>query len=517
MTAPKPFPLVGLVILDGWGLNPSRDGNAVALAKTPIMDALVRRYPQATLTTCGEAVGLPAGQMGNSEVGHLNLGAGRIVYQDLTRISLAVRDGSLAANPVLRETLDRARAKGRVHFIGLLSPGGVHSHESHLHAMIRLAAAAGVSRSFVHAFLDGRDTAPRSARPSIDATEAVLRECGGAVATVSGRFFAMDRDKRWDRTERAYRALVAGEGLRAGSAAEALASAYERGEGDEFVQPTVVGAGGEGRIAAGDIVVAFNFRPDRMRQLSRALGDPAFDAFVRPEGPLGLHYVCMTAYDDTFPYPVLFTDEPLRRTIGEVVAEAGIRQLRIAETEKYAHVTYFFNGSEEKPFRGEERVLVPSPKVTTYDLQPEMSAREVTDEAVRLLSGPEFGFFVLNYANPDMVGHTGIVPAAVRAVETVDACLGRLLEVVERRGGVALVTADHGNAEELIDKATGGPHTAHTLNPVPLFAAGDGPIPLRSGILADVAPTLLGLMGLAAPPEMTGTSLLTEGAPALLR
>ncbi|HEU4335111.1 MAG TPA: 2,3-bisphosphoglycerate-independent phosphoglycerate mutase, partial [Candidatus Eisenbacteria bacterium] len=304
---------------------------------------------------------------------------------------------------------------------------------------------------------------------------------------------------------------------RAGSAAEALASAYERGEGDEFVQPTVVGSGGEGRIAAGDVVVAFNFRPDRMRQLSRALGDPAFDAFARPEGTLGLHYVCMTAYDDTFPYPVLFTDEPLRRTIGEVVAEAGIRQLRIAETEKYAHVTYFFNGSEEKPFRGEERVLVPSPKVTTYDLQPEMSAREVTDGAVRLLSGPEFGFFVLNYANPDMVGHTGIIPAAVRAVETVDACLGRLLEAVERRGGVALVTADHGNAEELIDKATGGPHTAHTLNPVPLFAAGDGPLPLRSGILADVAPTLLGLMGLAAPPEMTGTSLLSEGAPALLR
>jgi len=501
-------PLVGLVILDGWGLNPAREGNAVALASTPVMDDLARRYPQATLTTCGEVVGLPAGQMGNSEVGHLNLGAGRIVHQDLTRIGRAVDDGSLAANAVLRDALNRALGRGRIHFIGLVSPGGVHSHERHLHALIALAATAGVPRIFVHAILDGRDTPPRSARPSLESTCDALRAAGGAVATVSGRFYAMDRDKRWDRTERAYRAIVTGEGERAATALEALDRAYARDEGDEFVPPTVVGSDAATRIAAGDVVLAFNFRPDRMRQLSAALAQPGFDAFARPEGALGLDYVCMTSYDDTFPFPVLFTDEPLRGTIGEIVSAAGMRQLRLAETEKYAHVTYFFNGSEERPFDGEERVLVPSPSVATYDLRPEMSAAEVTDEAVRRLEDESFGFFVLNYANADMVGHTGIIPAAVRAVETVDRCLGRLLETVSRRGGVALVTADHGNAEQMIDPATGGPHTAHTLNLVPVLVAGGAPMPLRPGILADVAPTLLTLMGLPAPSEMSGTNLL---------
>ena len=513
MTSPTPSsrrrPLVGLVILDGWGLNPKREGNAVAMAKTPVMDALAARYPQATLTTCGEAVGLPAGQMGNSEVGHLNLGAGRIVYQDLTRIDLAVADGSLASNAVLGTALAKAKARGRVHFIGLLSPGGVHSHEKHLHALVECAARAGVGRILVHAFLDGRDTAPRSAAPSLSSTEALLKSRGGAIATVSGRFYAMDRDKRWDRIERAYRAMVEGAGERAAGPAEALGAAYARGEGDEFVLPTVID-GAEGRIRRGDVVIAFNFRPDRMREISRALGDPAFEAFPRPEAPLDLHYACMTSYDETFPYPVLFTDEPLRRTLGEVVSAAGIRQLRIAETEKYAHVTYFFNGSEEVPFAGEDRVLIPSPKVATYDLQPEMSALEVTAEAVRRLSTPDYGFFVLNYANADMVGHTGIIPAAIRAVETVDACLGRIVAAVESRGGVALVTADHGNAEQMIDETTGEPHTAHTLNPVPVFVAGGGPHPLRPGILADVAPTLLELLGIEAPSEMTGASLLRD-------
>ncbi len=506
MTAARP-PLVGLVILDGWGLRAGRDGNAVALARTPVMDALVARYPQATLTTCGEAVGLPDGQMGNSEVGHLNLGAGRIVYQDLTRIDRAVADGSLARNQVLLAAVERAKGRGRIHFVGLLSPGGVHSHEKHVQAMIRIASEGGVAHPFVHAILDGRDTAPRSARRSLEETETLLRAQGGAIATVSGRFYAMDRDKRWDRTERAYRAMVGGVGESARSPVEALERAYARNEGDEFVLPTVI-EGVNGRIERGDVVVAFNFRPDRMRQLSRAFGDPRFDAFARPEWPLALQYSCMTSYDDTFTFPVLFTDEPLRRTIGEVVSEAGIRQLRIAETEKYAHVTYFFNGSGETPFPGEERAMIPSPKVATYDLRPEMSAREVTDEAVRRLSTPDFGFFVLNYANVDMVGHTGIIPAAVAAVETVDECLGRLLKAVEARGGLAVVTADHGNAELMVDEATGEPHTAHTLNPVPVFVAGNGPYPLRNGILADVAPTLLELLQIKAPPEMTGRSLI---------
>jgi 2,3-bisphosphoglycerate-independent phosphoglycerate mutase len=501
-------PLVGLVILDGWGIHPRTEGNAIRLARTPVMDRLLATYPNATLTTCGEAVGLPAGQMGNSEVGHLNLGAGRIVYQDLTRIDKAVADGELGKNRVLQATFDRARKRGTLHFIGLLSPGGVHSHEHHLHALLRLAADAGVKRIRVHAFLDGRDTPPRSAKKSIEATESVLRAIsGGAVATVSGRFFAMDRDKRWDRVEKAYRAMVSGDGPVARSASKALEDAYARGESDEFVTPTVI-EGADGSIHDGDTVLAFNFRPDRMRQLSRALADPSFDAFPRPRRPTDLHYVTMTQYDETFPYPVIFTDEPLRRTLGEVVSRAGIRQLRIAETEKYAHVTYFFNGSEETPFPGEDRVLIPSPKVTTYDQKPEMSAFEVTDELERRLKDGGYGFFVLNFANADMVGHTGVLEAAVRAVETVDQCLGRVLDAVGRGGGLALVTADHGNAEQMIDEATGEPHTAHTLNPVPVLIAAGKPFRVRSGILADVAPTILRLMNLEAPPEMTGSSLL---------
>ncbi len=501
--------LVGLIILDGWGIDPGTEGNAIRLARTPVMDRLLATHPHATLTTCGEAVGLPAGQMGNSEVGHLNLGAGRIVYQDLTRIDKAIADGELGTIPVLQAAFARARRKGTLHFIGLLSPGGVHSHERHLHAMLHLASEAGVNRIRVHAFLDGRDTPPRSAMKSIEAAESVLRAIpGGAIASISGRFFAMDRDKRWDRTEKAYRAMVSGEGRRAPSPSKALEDAYARGETDEFVEPTVI-EGVAGSIRDGDTVIAFNFRPDRMRQNSRALADPDFDAFPRPWRPADLHYVTMTEYDETFRFPVIFTDEPLRRTLGEVVSQAGIRQLRIAETEKYAHVTYFFNGSEETPFPGEDRILIPSPKVTTYDQKPEMSAFEVTEKLEGRLNEGEYGFFVLNFANADMVGHTGVIEAAVRAVETVDQCLGRVLKAVGQRGGLALVTADHGNAEQMIDPATGGPHTAHTLNPVPVLIAGGESHGIRSGILADVAPTLLRLMDLQAPPEMTGTSLLT--------
>ena len=507
-----PRKLTGLIVLDGWGERNEEKGNAIRLARTPVMDRLLATHPSARLTTCGEAVGLPAGQMGNSEVGHLNLGAGRIVYQDLTRIDKAAADGTLARNPVLQGAFAHAKDRdGAVHFIGLLSPGGVHSHERHLHVMIRAAADAGVPRIVVHAFTDGRDTAPRSAGPSLDAAETLLRSLGPhGIGTVAGRYYAMDRDKRWERTERAYRALVSGAGPRAATPAVALEAAYARGEGDEFVVPTVIGDPAERRIRRGDAVVAFNFRPDRMRQISRALADPAFDAFTRPEATLDLRYVCMTEYDETFPYPVLFRDEPLRKTVGEVVSAAGIRQLRIAETEKYAHVTYFLNGSEETPFEGEDRLLVPSPKVATYDLKPEMSAREVTDRLVERLAGDQYGFFVLNYANADMVGHTGVLEAAVAAVETVDEGLGRVLEAVRAREGFALVTADHGNAEQMIDEATGEPHTAHTLNPVPVLIASEARHRVRSGLLADVAPTLLDLLGLEKPPEMTGSSLIVR-------
>jgi 2,3-bisphosphoglycerate-independent phosphoglycerate mutase len=504
------FPLVGLVILDGWGLNPSAEANAVLLARTPIMDALIRDHPHARLVTCGTSVGLPRGQMGNSEVGHLNLGAGRIVYQDLTRIDRAIEQGELSRNQKLQDSFSHARRGGALHFVGLVSPGGVHSHVRHLHALLRLAAAQGIRAIRVHAILDGRDVPPRSARQALEETDALLQSLGcGSIATIAGRYYAMDRDKRWPRTEKAYRAMVAGEGERAGSAVEALEGAYARGEGDEFVLPTVIDAGGDGGpIRRGDTVVAFNFRPDRMRQLSRALAIEPFDGFARPEWPLNLHYTCMTCYDETFPFPVLFTDEPLRATIGSVVSQAGLRQLRIAETEKYAHVTYFFNGGEETPSPGEDRALIPSSQVATYDQKPEMSAVEVTEEAVRRLERPDYGFFVLNYANADMVGHTGVLAAAIRAVETVDGCLGKLVRAVEGRGGAVFVTADHGNAEQMVDEITGGPHTAHTLNPVPAVLVGAGRAPMRDGILADVAPTLLELLRLPAPAEMTGKSLI---------
>ena len=508
-------PLAGLIVLDGWGLNPRPDGNAVMMAHTPVMDTLTRECPHATLVTWGESVGLPPGQMGNSEVGHLNLGAGRIVYQDLTRIDRAVQDGTLASNPVLRDALARTvKRHAALHFIGLHSPGGVHSHIRHLHALLRSAADQGVERLRVHAILDGRDVPPRSAKADLDATEAVFREIKrGRFATVSGRYYAMDRDKRWERTELAYRAMALGEGFKAPTAVAALERAYARGESDEFVKPTVVERPGESAsISRGDTVIAYNFRPDRMRQLSRALADPSFDAFQRPGGPLDLDYVCMTSYDETFPYPVLFTDEPLRGTLGEAVSWEGIKQVRMAETEKYAHVTYFFNGSEETPFPGEDRVLVPSPKVATYDLKPEMSAFELTEEAVKRLGDETYGFFVLNYANADMVGHTGVIQAAVKAVETVDSCLGRLIEVVRRRSGTVLVTADHGNADQMIDYETGEPHTAHTVHPVPIVLVGPRRHEIRDGILADVAPTLLSLMGIRAPKEMTGKSLLASEA-----
>ncbi len=512
--SPKP---VTVVILDGWGLAPDVNGNAIRRARTPNMDRWEKSFPRTSLACSGEACGLTAGQMGNSNVGHLNLGAGRIVYQDLARICLAVADGSFMENPVLLEAARRAAGTGHtLHLMGLLSPGGVHSHQDHLFALLRLAAKAGVGDVVVHAFLDGRDEPPQSAREFLEDLRRAVAEAGiGRVGTVSGRYYAMDRDRRWERTAKAYLALVAGRGKMAPSAEAAIDEAYERGETDEFVEPTVV-AGPAATIGDGDSVVYFNFRPDRARQLTRAFIFDSFDGFQRPGGrpPRDLFFATMTEYDATFHSPVAFPPEPVRNTLGEVVSGAGLSQLRIAETEKYAHVTYFFSGGEETPFPGEDRALIASPKVATYDLKPQMSAPEVADEAVKRIESGKYDLIVLNFANADMVGHTGDFDAAVRAVEAVDRAAGRVVGAVTAAGGVAFVLSDHGNAEQMIDQETGQPHTAHTTFPVPFIAVGPETAvglarDLRPGMLADVAPTVLEVMGLPKPPEMTGRSLLS--------
>ncbi len=548
MTRAAPRP-VALVILDGWGLAPDVNGNAVRRASTPNMDHWVASYPHTSLASAGEPVGLTEGQMGNSNVGHLNLGAGRVVYQDLARINRAVASGEIFKNQAILKAVDHAAGKGAtLHLLGLLSPGGVHSHQNHLFALLEVAARRGVKDVAVHAFLDGRDVPPKSALPFVaELGEAIGRAGVGRVATVAGRYYAMDRDKRWDRTEKAYLAIVAGVGRRAASAAAAIDEAYARGETDEFVTPTVIagasGPGGDaaGAVAAGagagggeagaagggaggaapaivrpdDSVIFWNFRPDRARQLTRAFTDVDFDGFPRPGGKLDLLFVTMTVYDATFPVLVAFPPEPIHDTLGEVVSKAGLRQLRIAETEKYAHVTYFFSGGEETPFPGEDRVLIPSPKVATYDRKPEMSAPEVAAEAVKRVKSGTYDLIVLNFANADMVGHTGDFDAAVKAVQTVDRAAGRVVDSVVEAGGVALVLADHGNAEQMIDLETGQPHTAHTCSPVPFVIVADKlagrPASLPPGILADVAPTVLDIMGLEKPPAMTGTSLLAAG------
>ena len=524
----RPKPVV-LVILDGWGLGPDINGNAVRRARRPNMDHWVASYPHAVLGCSGGSVGLPDGQMGNSNVGHLNLGAGRIVYQDLARISQAVAGGEFLDNPVLREAARRATDTGHtLHFAGLLSPGGVHSHQDHLFALLDLAARAGARDVVVHAFLDGRDEPPQSAKPFMAALEAVMAQTGiGRVGTVSGRYYAMDRDRRWDRTAKAYRAMVTGEGRLASSPLAAIDAAYARGETDEFVEPTRVtrgdgpgptfmtrGDGPVGLVKSGDSLIFFNFRADRIRQIARAFIFSGFDDFERPGGFLtDLAVVTLTEYDRTFPVPVAFPPQPVTGTLGEVVSKAGLAQLRIAETEKYAHVTYFFSGGEETPFPGEDRALVPSAKVATYDLKPEMSAPEVAAEAVKRIESGRYDLIVLNFANADMVGHTGDFDAAVRAIQAVDHAVGKAVSAAVARGGVAVVVSDHGNAEQMIDTNTGQAHTAHTMSPVPLVLVGPedvvGPArTLRAGILADVAPTVLDLMGLEKPPQMTGTSLL---------
>ncbi len=500
-------PPVMLVILDGWGWREDRADNAVRQANTPNFNALWESCPHAFLRTSGLDVGLPAGQMGNSEVGHLNLGAGRVVMQDLPRINLACADGSLAALPALVELVSKLKATGGTcHLLGLVSEGGVHSHLDHAIALARSLVAQGIAVA-VHAWLDGRDTPPQSAQADLAKLAAGLPQ-GARIATVSGRYFAMDRDNRWERVSRAYRAMAEADAPRAATPAAVVEQAYVAGKIDEFVEPALIGdyAG----MRDGDGLLCFNFRADRVREIFAALIDPGFAGFERPRAIRFAAAAGMTRYSDALAplMGALFAPQTMDRLLGQVVAAAGLKQMRLAETEKYPHVTYFFNGGVETPNAGEERVMIPSPKVATYDLQPEMSAPALTDAAVAAIGSGQYALLVLNFANPDMVGHTGSLAAAITAVETVDAGLGRIKAAIAAQGGWLLVTADHGNCELMRDPATGGPHTAHTTNPVPVLLFGPTNRPMQAGRLADVAPTLLELTGLAAPAEMTGRSLL---------
>jgi len=504
-----------LVVLDGFGIGHGGPGDATALARAPFFAKLRAEAPSAQIETSGAAVGLPDGQMGNSEVGHTTLGAGRIIDMDIVRIAKAINAGELGANPVIQALLDAAaRAGGKLHLMGLVSDGGVHSSLEHVFGILRLLEGRGI-RPIVHAFTDGRDTAPRCAVDFIAPLEARCKALGGCIATVIGRYWAMDRDKRWERVARAYQAIVSRQGRSAPTAVAAVEQGWAANEGDEFIAPTVIDGGPA--LADGDAVLFFNFRADRARELTNALTRVKPDKLgaeiealprVRPGC-----FTTLTEYDETFALPVVFGPVDVRNTFGELVAATGGRQLRIAETEKYAHVTYFFNGGREEPFAHEDRVLIPSPRdVPTYDLKPEMSAVAVTDALLEALAKHDYAFVLVNYANPDMVGHTGVVPAGVRAVETVDACLARLCEAVLARGGALLITADHGNIEELIDEKTGQPHTAHTTNPVPIYWVTRDPRArgLRDGGLSDLAPSLCELLGLPVPREMTGRSLLVH-------
>ena len=497
-----------LMILDGWGIAPADKTNAAAMAKTPNLDSYFANYPHTTLEASGKAVGLPAGQIGNSEVGHLNIGAGRIIYQSLTRIDKAIEDGDLYKNEVLGRVMDETKQAGKaLHLLGLLSDGGVHSHIEHLLALICMAKVKGLTDVYVHAFLDGRDVGPKTALEYIHELEDGMAQIGvGKIATVSGRYYAMDRDKRWERVERAYKALVLGEGGKAASAAAGVEASYAAGVTDEFVEPFTVD-GVDGKITAGDGVIFFNFRPDRAREITRALYDEDFQYFARPEGARPVNYVCMTQYDATITAPVAFPPEEIKDTLGEVLAQHGLHQLRIAETEKYAHVTFFFNGGVEAPNANEERILIPSPKVATYDLQPEMSAEEVTQALLTELDKDKFDAIILNFANPDMVGHTGVLSAAITAMEKVDDCAGRIVRKVLSLGGSVCITADHGNLEKMAE-SDGSPNTAHTTNPVPFILVSKEQHKLHNGILADIAPTLLQLLDIKQPAAMTGKTLI---------
>jgi 2,3-bisphosphoglycerate-independent phosphoglycerate mutase len=511
----KTSPVI-LVILDGFGINPRREGNAIANASTPNLDSLLKNYPNSRLSMSGIDVGLPAGQMGNSEVGHMILGAGRIVYQDLTLIHKDIEDGTFYRNPVLLEALRKTKAaNNRLHLMGLLGDGGVHSHQRHMEAIIDMARREQVGAVYLHLFLDGRDTPPTSAEQfMLDLNERLKGYSNVRIATVSGRYYAMDRDKRWDRVEKAYLCLTEGAGAEAASALDAIRRSYKEKITDEFVLPTAMkDAVPEGLIRDGDGVIFFNFRADRARELTRALTEDHFNEFRRKRRPKLSSYTTMTQYDETFSVPAAYKPREIRRILGEIASEAGVRQLRIAETEKYAHVTYFFNGGEEKKFPGEERILIPSPKdVATYDLKPEMSARPVTEAMVKYLRGEDGGLIIANYANADMVGHTGNFEASVRAVEVIDECLGKIVDAAMSRSGKLIITADHGNIEQLIDYDTGMPHTAHTTNLVPVILVDDErrKCRLTRGSGVDVAPTILQLLNLPQPDDMTGHSLIAE-------
>ncbi len=534
---PRPKPLV-LIILDGWGYAPPSEANAISLARKPTYDQLLRDYPNTLIHTSGRYVGLPDGQMGNSEVGHLNIGAGRVVYMDITRIDLMIQNGEFFSNPELLAAIKHARSGGRrLHIFGLLSDGGVHSSEQHLYALLRMAKQNGVERVFVHCFMDGRDTLPTSGAGYIEQLQQKLREYGvGRVASVEGRYYAMDRDRRWERIEKAFAAMVEGkgEGGTYVDPVQGVKDSYNKGVTDEFVLPFVcVDNRGEplARIRDEDACIDFNFRADRARQITRALarkshlsaqdgrelpGAEDLDRIIpRERVPANLHYLCMTRYDKQFTLPYVVAPEALSNILANVMANLHLRNLRVAETEKYAHVTYFFNGGVEQPFPGEDRVLVPSPKVATYDLKPEMSASGIADAVVKAVNDTAFDVIVVNFANADMVGHSGKIPPTIQAVETVDACLGRIYTAVRQKGAAMMVTADHGNAEMMIDPATGGPHTAHTTNPVPLIIVSDQDkkFGLRpDGALQDISPTVLGLLGVPQPKEMTGRDLRIPGS-----
>jgi len=500
---------VALIIMDGYGLAPAGPGNAISLASTPNLDALFAGEPWAPLACSGLAVGLPVGQMGNSEVGHLNIGAGRVVYQELTRINLAISDGSFFDNEVLAAAIDAAVADGRaVHLMGLVSDGGVHSHITHLYALLEMAKRRGATTVFVHCFLDGRDVLPSSGEEFVAQVEARCAELGlGSVATAMGRYWVMDRDRRWERVERAWKALVEGEAREVPSGSAGVARSYTEGVTDEFVEPLKV-AGVDGRMRDGDAVIFFNFRPDRAREITRALVDPAFDGFARSATP-ALRFVCLTEYDPTIPAPVAFAKDLPRCTLADVISDAGLRQLHIAETEKYAHVTFFLNGGSEPPKRGEERLLIPSPKVPTYDLQPEMSEPGVTEALVAAIGEGRADVYIVNFANCDMVGHTGFIEATIRAVEAVDDGVGRVVAAMRAAGGQAIVTADHGNADRMLADDGVSPYTAHTTAEVPMIVVGEDVRGVRTGgRLCDVAPSLLDLMDIEQPAEWTGTTLL---------
>ena len=505
-----------LIIMDGFGERKDSEGNAVKLAGTPHISALEAEYPMTFIGASGMSVGLPDGQMGNSEVGHLNIGAGRIVYQELTRITKAIQDGDFFQVKEFNDAIDNCLKNGTdLHLFGLLSDGGVHSHNEHLYALVELAKKRGLDRVYIHCFMDGRDVPPDSGKGYMEQLEAKLQEIGvGKIATVSGRYYAMDRDNRWERVQKAYDAIAKSEGEFNESAVAAMQASYDAGVMDEFVLPTVITQNGQpvARVKKDDSIIFFNFRPDRAREITRTFIDPEFSGFAREYFPV--YFVSMTQYDKTFPnIHVAYKPQTLENTLGEYLSKNGVKQFRIAETEKYAHVTFFFNGGVEQPNPGEDRVLIPSPKVATYDLQPEMSAYEVTEKAVERIKSGEYGVMILNFANPDMVGHTGVLEAAEKAVRTVDECVGKVVDAILSVGGQVIITADHGNSELMIDPTTGGPFTAHTTNPVPFILVGKdwkGAKLREDGILADIAPTMLDMMDLPKPKEMEGTSMIVK-------